>query len=123
MIPWEGKTLIGTTDTKYTGSLDEVLVLDEATSSLDSQTEYEIQKCLGKLMQGRTNIIIAHRLSTIKHADTIVVMEDNQRSEIGKRFPKQYMRKKIISLNIPDIYYFNQQGLINILKSKVDELF
>ncbi len=51
-----------------------ILVLDEATSSLDSQTEYEIKKDLEGLMKGRTSIIIAHRLSTIMKADKVVVM-------------------------------------------------
>lgn len=55
-----------------------VLVLDEATSALDSKTEWEIQKDLEKLMEGRTSIIIAHRLSTIMHADMIVVMKDGK---------------------------------------------
>ena len=61
-----------------------ILVLDEATSSLDSQTEHEIQKALHKLMQGRTSIIIAHRLSTIMGADKIVVMDKGKIAQIGK---------------------------------------
>jgi len=60
-----------------------VLVLDEATSSLDSETEYEIQKDLKKLMKGRTSIIIAHRLSTIMNADKIVVMRKGKIIQIG----------------------------------------
>jgi len=52
-------------------------------------------------------------------ADTIVVMEDEQRSEIAKRFPKLYMQKRILSLEIPDIYYYNQDSLIKILKKKL----
>jgi ABC-type multidrug transport system fused ATPase/permease subunit len=55
-----------------------ILVLDEATSSLDSQTEHEIQADLEKLMKGRTSIIIAHRLSTIMKADQIVVMKNGK---------------------------------------------
>ena len=56
-------------------------------------------------------------------ADIIVVMEDIQRTEIAKRFPKEYIQKQIISLNIPDIYQFNQPELISILKSKNNKLF
>lgn len=61
-----------------------ILVLDEATSALDSKTEYEIQKDLKRLMEGRTSIIIAHRLSTIMHADKIVVMDKGKIVQIGK---------------------------------------
>ena len=52
-------------------------------------------------------------------ADLIVVMEDAQRTELGKRFPKLYMKKHIISLEIPDIYNYNDQDLIKVLKSKM----
>jgi ABC-type multidrug transport system fused ATPase/permease subunit len=60
-----------------------VLVLDEATSSLDSQTEHDIQKDLEELMKGRTSIIIAHRLSTIMGADKIVVMKEGKIVQVG----------------------------------------
>ncbi len=59
----------------------------------------------------------------LEWADLIVVMEDFQRTEISKRFPEQYLKKRILSLNIPDTYYYNQPELINVLNSKVKELF
>ena len=59
----------------------------------------------------------------ISWADTIIVMEEAQRSEIAERFPKQYMLKRILSLDIADVYYYNQPELIEILNSKIDELF
>ena len=56
-------------------------------------------------------------------ADTVIVMEKTQRSEIAKRFPKLYMQKRILSLNVPDVYHFNQPELIKTLKSKMNQLF
>ena len=53
----------------------------------------------------------------VSWADTIMVMEDIQRTEISKRFPQHYMQKRILSLEIPDIYTFNQPELIKALKS------
>ncbi len=60
-----------------------ILILDEATSSVDTETELLIQQALERLIVGRTTIIIAHRLSTIRNADTIVVLEGKQIKEIG----------------------------------------
>jgi len=54
-------------------------------------------------------------------ADIVFVMEDFQRGEIGKRFPKEYMKKRIINLDVPDTYYFNQPELIDVLKPKIDQ--
>ena len=59
----------------------------------------------------------------ISWADTVIVMEEVQRKEIAKRFPEQYMQKRVLSLNIPDTYNYNQPELIDLLKSRIDDLF
>ena len=60
-----------------------LLILDEATSSVDTRTEELIQKAMDKLMEGRTSFVIAHRLSTIRNADLILVMKDGNIIEQG----------------------------------------
>lgn len=60
-----------------------ILILDEATSSVDTRTEVLIQRGMEKLMEGRTSFVIAHRLSTIRDADTIIVMKDGDIVELG----------------------------------------
>ena len=60
-----------------------ILILDEATSSVDTRTEVLIQKAMDNLMKGRTSFVIAHRLSTIRDADMILVMKDGDIVEQG----------------------------------------
>jgi subfamily B ATP-binding cassette protein MsbA len=61
-----------------------IMILDEATSSLDSVSEALVQKALDELMKGRTTIVIAHRLSTIRHADRILIIEGGEIVDMGK---------------------------------------
>ena len=61
----------------------QILILDEATSSVDTETESLIQEALDRLMENRTSIIIAHRLSTLKNADKIVVIDHGEIVEEG----------------------------------------
>jgi ATP-binding cassette subfamily B protein len=64
--------------------LPPMLILDEATSSIDTRTELKIQDAFARMMKGRTSFIVAHRLSTIRDADVILVMKDGNVIEQGK---------------------------------------
>ena len=80
----------------------EILVLDEATASIDSYTELMIQKALAKLLEGRTGVMIAHRLATIRGADRIIVLQDGRIVEIGNHdelMAEKGLYFKLYSLN------------------------
>ena len=72
--------------------LPPVLILDEATSSIDTRTEVKVQSAFAKLMEGRTSFVVAHRLSTIKESDVILVMRNGSIVEQGKH--EELLRKK-----------------------------
>lgn len=68
-----------------------MLILDEATSNVDSRTEIKIQQAMARLMEGRTCFVIAHRLSTIQNADLILVLQGGKITESGNH--EQLMKK------------------------------
>ena len=70
----------------------EILILDEATSSIDTLTEIRVQKAFTKMMKGRTSFVVAHRLSTIKESDVILVMRDGNIVEQGSH--NELLKKK-----------------------------
>jgi subfamily B ATP-binding cassette protein MsbA len=81
-----------------------ILILDEATSSLDSESEIYVQRALQNLMEGRTTIVIAHRLSTIRRADRIVVMSEGRVEDMGTHdelIDRQGIYSKLYSLQFP----------------------
>ena len=96
-LPQTYHTLIGERGTRLSGGQRQriaiarailknspILILDEATSELDAESEMNVQRALGNLMIGRTTFVIAHRLATIRRADIILVLEDGQIRERGK---------------------------------------
>jgi ATP-binding cassette subfamily B protein len=85
----------------------QILILDEATSSVDTETEILIQRAIEKLLVGRTAIVIAHRLSTIQNADKIIVMHKGEVREIGNH--QQLLQKRGIYYKLYQLQYKDQE--------------
>jgi subfamily B ATP-binding cassette protein MsbA len=78
-----------------------ILILDEATSSLDTESERLVQDALNHLMEERTSLVIAHRLSTVRYADEIIVLDKGQIAERGKHdelIARDGIYKKLVEL-------------------------
>jgi len=87
----------------------QILILDEATSSVDTETELLIQNAIEKLLKGRTAIVIAHRLSTIQNADKIIVMHKGEIKEVGKH--QELLALKGIYYKLYQLQYKEQEKL------------
>ncbi|WP_077617661.1 ABC transporter ATP-binding protein [Bacillus sinesaloumensis] len=87
-----------------------ILILDDATSAVDMETEFEIQKALKEVMKGRTTFIIAHRISSLKHADEILVLEDGFVVERGKH--EELLKNEGPYQRIYDIQYKDQKVVL-----------
>jgi ATP-binding cassette subfamily B protein len=84
-----------------------ILVLDEATSSVDTETELRVREALGRLVEGRTSIVIAHRLSTIQRADRIFVMHKGKLRETGTH--QQLLSMRGIYWKLYQLQYKDQE--------------
>jgi ATP-binding cassette subfamily B protein len=88
----------------------QILILDEATSSVDTETELQIRRAIDRLMEGRTSIIIAHRLSTIQKCDKIIVMHKGQVREIGTH--QQLLAQRGLYYKLYQLQYKDQEVAI-----------
>jgi len=88
-----------------------ILVLDEATSSIDTDTEILIQQAIKKMLAGRTSIVIAHRLSTIQRADKIIVLHKGEIREMGNH--QELLALNGIYRKLYELQYKEQESKIN----------
>jgi len=84
-----------------------ILILDEATSSVDTETEFKVRSALDKMVEGRTSIVIAHRLSTVQRADKIIVMHKAQLREMGTH--QQLLAQRGIYYKLYQLQYKDQE--------------
>jgi len=89
----------------------QILILDEATSSVDTETEIQIRKAIERLMEGRTSIIIAHRLSTIQRCDKIIVMHKGRVREIGTH--QELLARRGIYYKLYQLQYKDQEVVVS----------
>src|SRR5690625_2431382 len=89
-----------------------ILILDDATSAVDMDTEFKIQKALREVMKGRTSFIIAHRISSLKHADEILVLDQGEIVERGTH--DFLMNNKGPYQRIYDIQYQDRDAILNV---------
>jgi ATP-binding cassette subfamily B protein len=84
-----------------------ILILDEATSSVDTETEFKVRDALGRMVEGRTSLIIAHRLSTVQRADKIIVMHKGQVREMGTH--QELLAQRGIYFKLYQLQYKDQE--------------
>jgi ATP-binding cassette subfamily B protein len=90
-----------------------ILILDEATSSVDTDTELRIRGALDRMVEGRTSVLIAHRLSTVQRAETILVMHKGQLREMGSH--QELLAKRGLYWKLYQLQYKDQEGLVATL--------
>ena len=83
------------------------MILDEATSSVDTETEFRVRDALNRMVEGRTSLIIAHRLSTVQRADKIIVMHKGQVREMGTH--QQLLAQRGIYFKLYQLQYKDQE--------------
>ena len=84
-----------------------ILILDEATSSVDTETEFRVRDALSRMIEGRTSVIIAHRLSTIQRADQIIVMHKGQVRERGTH--QELLAQRGVYYKLYELQYKDQE--------------
>src|SRR5256885_7006437 len=85
----------------------QILIRDEATSSVDTETEFRVRDALSRMVSGRTSVVIAHRLSTIQRADRIVVMHKGAIREVGPH--QQLLAQRGIYWKLYQLHYKDQE--------------